>query len=163
MSGRVDISSIMDVHTLAAENGTLTVATIELLTKCNWRCQHCYLPSHVDEGLSKNVIFDVLDQLRDLGCFELALTGGEIFYREDCMDIIRKARELGFSVFLLTNISMLDESKIKELADLYISNISCSIFSLDEDIHDSITGVKGSLRKALENIMLIKKFNIPAY
>lgn len=160
MSNAKLINSVSDVFQLANENKTLMGITIELLTKCNWRCKHCYLPTHDDDGLSKEIVFDLLSQLRSLGCYEVEFTGGEIFYRKDTMDIIRKAREMYFNVVLFTNVSLLDEDKIKELAEMYVNEISCTIFSLDESIHDSITGVKGSLKKAMENIMLMKKYNM---
>jgi radical SAM protein with 4Fe4S-binding SPASM domain len=140
---------------------TLFSVTLELLTKCNWRCKHCYLPNHNDDGLDKQVIFNILEQLRQLGTFEIVLTGGEIFYRNDIMQIIKKARQLFFKVTLLTNVSLMNENIISELSDLGIFNISCTIFSLDETIHDSITGIPGSLKKAIDNIMIMKKYNIP--
>ena len=148
------------IYDKAKANNNLVFASIELLTKCNWRCKHCYLPSHDHDGLPKEKVFDVLKQLRALGCFELEFTGGEIFYREDAIEILKKARELGFNVVLLSNISMLNEYKIKELASMYISRIECTVFSLNEEVHDSITGVKGSLKKCMENAILLKKYNI---
>ncbi|MEG0619097.1 MAG: radical SAM protein [Bacilli bacterium] len=150
----------ISIYDKAKINNTLVYATIELLTKCNWRCKHCYLPSHNHYGLSKEKIFDIFKQLRELGCFEIEFTGGEIFYREDTLEILKKAREMGFNVNLLTNVSLLDENKIKSLCDMYIYKIECTIFSLNEEIHDSITGVKGSLKKAMSNIMLMKKYNM---
>ncbi len=157
-----DSSNMLEnLFSIVATNNTLFSVNIELLTKCNWKCKHCYIPNHTSDGLSKKTIFDILEQLKTLGTFEIILTGGEIFYRKDIMDIIIKAREMHFSVTLLTNISLLNEEKIKELANLYISLISCTIFSLDENIHDSITGIPGSLKKALNNIILIKKYGIP--
>lgn len=149
------------IYKLAKENKTLINVILELSTNCNWNCKHCYLPAHNNPGLPKDVIFDLFNQLRKIGCFDLSLTGGEIFYRNDIMEIIQKAREMGFNVSLLSNISLLTEEKIKQLSRLNINTISCTIFSLDEAIHDSITRVPGSLKKVLSNVMLIKKYNIP--
>lgn len=148
------------VYSRAVRDKNLIGAVIELCTKCNWKCKHCYLPSHDDLGLSKDKIFDIFNQLRELGCFDITLTGGEMFCRNDIMDIIVKARDMHFNIALYTNISLLDEEKIKELSELYIKEISCTIFSLDEDIHDSITGIKGSLKNAMKNVEFIKKYGI---
>ncbi len=158
-------SNVLDIEEkiqeLAKENSTPLQVYIELLTKCNWRCKHCYIPDYSDEGLSKDTIFNIFDQLKNMGIFEIIITGGEIFCRKDIMEILRKARSMYFKVRLRTNVSLLNEEKIKELADIYIAGIGCTIFSLDENTHDSITGVKGSLKLALKNMMLIKKYNIP--
>lgn len=140
---------------------SLFSVTIELLTTCNWKCSHCYIPEHNDFGLDKNVIFDIFYQLRNLGVFELILTGGELFIRKDILEIIERARQLFFKVTLLTNISLLDEPTVLKLSKLHLNLISCTIFSLDSDIHDSITGIEGSLEKVLTNLKLLKKYNIP--
>lgn len=83
-----------------------------------------------------------------------------MFVKKDMIEIIALARSMFFKVVLETNISLLDEEKIKRLSELYVSEVSCSVFSLDEKIHDSITGVNGSLKKVLKNLELLKKYNI---
>lgn len=149
------------LYEIAEENNTLVYATIELLTACNWRCKHCYIPSHDSMGLAYDVVIDIFKQLRALNTFELVLTGGEMFLRPDILLIIKEARKLGFHLQLFTNISMLNEKIIKELSHLNIGNISCTIFSCNPVIHDGITGVKGSLKAALDNAQLIKMYGLP--
>jgi radical SAM protein with 4Fe4S-binding SPASM domain len=149
------------IYKSASQTHTLINAIIELNTQCNWKCQHCYIPKHDNSGPSFENVINIFKQIRELGCFDLSLTGGEIFCREDIMDIIKVARDMYFNVTLLSNISLLNENKIKKLSQMHISLITCTIFSLDEAIHDKITGIPGSLRKALNNALLIKKYNIP--
>jgi len=96
-----------------------------------------------------------------MGCFELVLTGGEIFTRNDAVDIIKKAREMHFSVTLFSNISLLDEPMVAKLSSLHLREISCTVFSLNPILHDKITRRKGSLHKVLRNIDLLKKHAIP--
>lgn len=156
-----EINQLSDVYSIASENDNLVNVTIELCNICNWRCEHCYIPSHTEHGISKEKVFSLLEELRQLGCYEIIFTGGELFLREDVMGIIRKAREMNFNVILYTNVSLLTDEKVKELSTLYVDRISCTIFSMKEEIHDSITRVKGSYKKAMENIMVIKKYNIP--
>jgi len=77
------------------------------------------------------------------------------------MEIIEIARNMNFEVILFSNISLLDEEKTRKLAELYISQISCTIFSLDYRIHDDISSVKDSLKKVIRNVHLIKRYGIP--
>lgn len=162
MENEVKEYQLNDVYAQTIKDKLLNSVTFQLTSNCNWRCKHCFLPNHNNaEQLTIEEITSTFCELRECGVFDLILTGGEIFCRKDIMTIIAKAREMFFEVFLYTNISLLDEDTIKSLAQLHIAEISCTIFSLDEDIHDSITGVKGSLKKVLENVMLIKKYNIP--
>lgn len=152
---------IEDIKHISMLNENIYSCKIELCDTCNWRCEHCYNDGHSNIGLTKNKIFSVLEELRDLGCYEITYTGGEIFTRSDAMEIIEKTRKMGFEVILLTNISLLTYEMINKLSEVHITNISATIFSMDEDVHDSITSVKGSLKKVLENIRQIKEFNIP--
>ncbi|MFS9292536.1 radical SAM protein [Streptococcus mitis] len=150
-----------DIYALASKNKTLLSVTIELTTRCNWRCKHCYLPSYVTKGISRECLYELFQDLREMGTFELLFTGGEIFTRPDTLEIIRDAREMFFDVKLFTNVSLLNEEIIKALAELNISQVSCTVFSMNENIHDQITSVKGSLKKTVANLNLLKEYDIP--
>lgn len=150
-----------DVIDSSFKNKNLYNVVFEITTNCNWKCKHCYISEHQESYLTKEKIFDIFKQLREIGVFELTLTGGEIFTRPDIMEIVKKAREMYFKLILFTNVSLLNEEKIHQLAEYHIAEISCTIFSLKPRVHDYITGVNGSLEKAMNNIQLIKKYKIP--
>lgn len=155
-----DLISTASLSEIAYEKNIPISATIELLTKCNLNCLHCYISEHSDNGLNYETLIELFHDLRRAGTLTLNFTGGEIFLRDDIFKIIEAARNLHFRVNLLSTATLLDEEGIKKLADLYIKEFSASIYSLDSSIHDSITGVKGSLEKTINNLMLMKKYNI---
>ena len=134
---------------------------LEVTTKCNWRCRHCYIPTHDNEGMSIESITKLFAELREMGVFELTLTGGEIFTRNDIHDIIKIAREKGFKVNLFTNVSMMTEKDIEMIHNMHVSLISCTIFSMNEKIHDYIARSQGALTKTLDNLKMIKRYQIP--
>lgn len=146
---------------VAFQNTLPINATIELLTRCNLRCEHCYIPEHTGPGLSYEQITSILDQLHEMGTLYLLLTGGEIFLRPDILDIVRYARRKGFSVTLFSNATLATEEQIAELKELHIAQFSCTVFSMNPEVHDAITGVKGSLEKTLRTMALVKKYGIP--
>lgn len=141
------------------ENRPVSVM-IELLTKCNLRCEHCYLSSHTSSGLSFEKVKELLFELRDLGVVNVSLTGGEIFLRDDLFEIIEIARSLYMRVFLLSNGTLLNGENIAKLKKLYISEFSTTIFSMNQEIHDSITKKSGSLSILLDNLNELKKTGI---
>lgn len=147
--------SMNTVAMLAQQRRFPYMATMELLTLCNYRCQHCYLPEHDHGGLQYGEIIDIFRQLREMGTISLVLTGGEIFLRKDILDIVRTARDMGFSVTLFSNASVLDERMILELANLHINAFSTTIFSLSEEVNDEITRTPNSLKPILHNIELM--------
>ncbi len=169
-------NELLDVTDDYLTNNDLYTTTIEITTKCNWKCKHCYLPQHNDKGLDTEKIFELLSELRQLGVYDIVLTGGELFTRKDIMHIIRKIRNMHFRLTLFTNLSLLNSDIIKELSYCCLDKITCTIFSLDEKIHDYITGVPGSLKNTMKNIehiifkkiplevkTVITKYNVNSY
>lgn len=149
------------IRELSFTNRELYSVVVELTDQCNWRCKHCYINEHTNPGMDYENVVKMLDELKEAGAFELTFTGGEIFLRNDIFDIIAYARRIGFKVILFTNVSLLNEEKIKKLKNMFVSQISCTVFSMNEKTHDYITGINGSLKRALKNIDYILNEKIP--
>lgn len=135
-------------------------ASIEIITKCNFKCEHCYIPEHTEE-MSYSTIVSIVDQLKELGVFEIMLTGGEIVMHKEFMEVVKYIRKKGMRTILFSNISLLSEEQIRELAEIYITEISTSLFSLEDAINSSITKTMNSTKMVLDKVRLIKKYNIP--
>lgn len=133
---------------------------IELTTCCTHRCIHCYINDHGKVGLNKKQVYQLLEELREFGVYEVQFTGGEIFTRDDVFDIIAYARKLYFKVILLTNLSLLNEKSIEKLEELNVQKISTTLFSMNDVINDRITNSYHSATKVINNLLLLKKTNI---
>ena len=131
-------------------------AVIELLTLCNFKCEHCYIPHRTSLGMKTDVVKNLLNDLRKIGTLSVLFTGGEIFLRDDIFEIIAYARSLHMRVTLLSNASLLNKNKIEQLSRLHISEFSTTVFSLIPDVNDAITGRADSLRPILDNLELLK-------
>lgn len=155
------MKSSYDLYSFASINKTLTNVTIELNSNCNWRCKHCYIDDYSSSSILNLDILDKLfNDLRSLGVIQIVFTGGEIFLRKDLLEIIKLARGYFFNVSLFTNASLLNENIVKQLSDLNIEGISCTLFSMEEDIHDKFTENRGSLKKTLNNLKLLYKYGL---
>lgn len=150
----------MDIGSVYKQNRMLYLATIELCKTCNWNCKYCYQDDHLDVGLPYDKIVDVLKQLRQLGCYEVSFTGGELFTRKDAMDLIKIARKMGFAVSLMTNLSLLNRATLDTLKSINIESIECSIFSLNPIVHDDFVESQGAFSKVYDNIFYCKKIGI---
>ncbi len=66
-----------ELNKVYEDNRLLKTITIEIVNQCNWRCKHCYLDStKIDMEINK--IYEIIDDARSLGAYELRLSGGEI-------------------------------------------------------------------------------------
>ena len=78
--------------------------SIEVTRRCPLECLHCYNNlAMADRGarsreLSTEEHFRLLDDLVDLGCLWLLYTGGEIFARNDFLEIISPPEVAGVLV-----------------------------------------------------------------
>ena len=127
-----DIFQIADAYKIPAS------VTIEVGTMCNMKCKHCYIPDHGNDILEMYELDDIFKQLRDMGTFEIVLTGGEIFVRNDALDIIKLARTYGFDLIIFSNATLISEDIAKKLAEYYLGMFSTSIYSMNEKIHDHL-------------------------
>ena len=55
----------------------------------------------------------------------------------------------------------INETIIERLKDSHVTDIRTSIYSLDPEIHDGITKVKGSLDLTLQNLLRLKTLGLP--
>lgn len=136
---------------------------LELTYRCNLICKHCYTRKEKRAELTIEKIKDILDQLVECGTFYINYTGGEIFLRSDFFDILSYAKKKGFFQVLLTNGTFINSESINFLKEIKPQGVEISLLGATPQTHDSITGVQGSFRKALEAIRLLRKNNIFVY
>lgn len=153
-------------HDFSREKRLPLRAMLELTYRCNFNCIHCYLSGDPKKSLAEaelktKEVYEILSQLKDLGCFYLGLTGGEIFLRRDILDIIWYARRKGFQVILLTNGSLINKGIANELRKLRVNKVDITVHAMDENIFDQITRIPGSAEKVFRGIDLLYKSNVP--
>lgn len=135
---------------------------IETTNRCNERCIHCYIPHDLKNVvLPYEVIESVLYQLHDLGVMGLTLSGGEFFTHPDAERILRKAHELDFSFYILSNITLITPHMIEILKEVNPNYVQTSLYSVVPEEHDHITQLKGSCEKTKAAIDALITANIP--
>jgi radical SAM protein with 4Fe4S-binding SPASM domain len=141
-----------------------------LTENCNLWCRHCYQGERGMEELSlaqiKNVIREVSDMITDWSeTYDLSfsrsmnITGGEPFLRPDLFPILAEVSRHGFEIFLLTNGTLVNGERARQLADLDVRGVQVSIEG-PEDIHDEIRG-KGSFAAAAAGIEALVDAGLP--
>jgi len=117
---------------------------IELTHRCNFRCQHCYIPDFsAPDLLSTARLFELLDELAEMGTLVLALSGGELFLRRDWREIAWRARARGFDLHLFTNGSRITAEDAAAIAALD-ATVHVSFYSRNEEHFDRFTERPGS-------------------
>ena len=141
----------------------LTQIMIEITKICNERCLHCDIPHEKKNSYIKySDIYDIIRQCEEIGTvIDFKISGGECMTHPDFKKIISAVKEKEFSLTLLTNLTLLDDEIIDILKNGTLSNVQVSLFSLDPNVHDSITTKPGSLEITLKNLHKLKEAEIP--
>lgn len=152
----------MSISRFTVKNRIPIYAFLELTRHCNLSCSHCYIVKENRPQLPADKIKDIIDQLKEHHCLILNFSGGEVFTRRDFFEIARYARKQKFAVKIFTNGTLIGEREAKILSELKPIRVEVTIFSTEPKIHDSITGVGGSLGKSLQALELLRagKINV---
>jgi radical SAM protein with 4Fe4S-binding SPASM domain len=120
--------------------------------KCNLSCIHCYAAGVSSGGLlstfeAKKIILEALE----IGAKAFVFTGGEPLLREDIVELITYASDVGLKPILATNGTLLSEDMLKLLRDVEAS-ITINLPTINEELHEKFTGVKSALKSKLNII-----------
>lgn len=138
-------------------------ATIELLPNCNFKCVHCYLSSHRFEpaaALSTEEIKLILKKLKDVGVFNIYLSGGEPLLRKDFIEIYIYAKKLGFLISIFTNGYLINDELLEIFAYLPPMEIDVSLYGGCDKTYENVTGVEKAFYIISQNLIKLKKRGI---
>ncbi len=143
---------------------------------CNHSCLCCPLTTY--DRLHKQLPLEELNQkIANLlkkrsndKAINVVLSGGEPFLNPNIFDVLLTLLTNNCHVTILTNSTQIVKPEIKKMFNKIIENnndfrsqlrIVSAIHSSDNEIHDYLTGCKGSLWETLEGLDYIVSQNIP--
>lgn len=149
------------------ERGIPNLSTLYLYITdyCNLRCRHCWVtpvwvgripPPKLPLQALKGAIGEAVDE----GLSHVKLTGGEPLLHPEFSDMVRFIHELGLSVGVETNGTLVTEGIADLLCDVK-ANISVSIDGADSETHDLFRGVKGSFEKTVRAVEMLRDRGSP--
>jgi len=126
-----------------------TYAVWEVTLRCDQCCHFCGTRAgHAREDeLNTDEAVDVVRQLAEMGCKEVALHGGEAYLRSDWLDIVRAVRAHGMDCTMVTGGKTMSREQAQLAADAGITAVSVSVDGL-QPTHDELRGVRGSYEGA---------------
>ena len=122
---------------------------------CNLRCRHCAVEFHKSQpDLTTDEVCAEIDRHRMLSAGRLVLTGGEPTLRKDLSTIIAHAWTVGFhNIHLQTNATALSHRPlVARLTRAGLTSALVSLLGPTAEIHDAITGRRGSFEKTLRGL-----------
>lgn len=144
------------------ETPFLSSFQIELTSKCNERCIHCYIPHETKSAqINYDLMIKALDECKSMGVMTIVFSGGEAMLHPNFCEFLRYAKDLDLNVVVLSNLTLLNDEIVEALKYRHPSCVNVSLYSMNPEVHDSITTIKGSQEITKKNIIKLIENNIP--
>lgn len=133
----------------------------ELTARCNNYCKMCYVckpagdrESRTKEHSAKEWI-KLAEEARDAGMLYLLLTGGEVFLRQDFMEIYNEISMMGIRVGIYTNATMITPDIAKRLGRIPPSRVEVTLYGATPETYGKVSGNPYGFEHALRGIDLL--------
>lgn len=147
-------------------NDKLEILSIILTNRCNLKCVYCGRNENennecIKKELTNEEWLKIFEDAKTVGLKKVNMTGGEIFCRKDCIELIEKTINMGLDVSIETNGTIINEEQIKYLSKFkdHLS-MSISLDGIKKETNDKTRG-DGSFKKTFKAINIIKNSGIP--
>lgn len=143
------------VEKYKAQNKPLT-AIFEITYNCNLSCIHCYASNQslVNE-LTLAEIGNIAAEMKQIGIMDITLTGGEILARKDWYDVACIFKEMGFTITLFTNGTLINQEVINNFLQIKPIVIEVSQYGSSPFYYEKVAGLKGSFAKYIKGLELL--------
>jgi pyrroloquinoline quinone biosynthesis protein E len=135
----------------------------ELTHRCPLQCPYCSNPLELDRAsteLETDEWLRVLNEAAALGCMQVHFSGGEPAARRDLERLIEGAAACGLYSNLITSGVLLDEARIRRLAQAGLEHVQISFQDSEPESANRIAGFAGH-RKKLEVAALVRAAGLP--
>ena len=106
----------------------LTSFQIELTSRCNERCVHCYIPHDLKlYDITDEMYYSTLEQLSKMGVLSVTLSDGEPMCHPHFKEFLRAAKKYDFYVNILSNLTLLDDETVQIMKEGNVSSVQSSI------------------------------------
>lgn len=136
----------------------------ELTYKCPLQCPYCANP--LDFSASKSELttdewLKVFEEGRKLGAVQLGFSGGEPLVRQDLVELIKGAREMGYYTNLITSGVGLNETKVASFREAGLDHIQVSFQAADESVNNMLAGSRKAFEQKLKMAREVKAQGYP--
>jgi MoaA/NifB/PqqE/SkfB family radical SAM enzyme len=130
--------------------GPVTVAW-NVTESCNLRCLHCFNnsgPLKKDE-LTHDEAMRLVDEIIDMGVFNVCVCGGEPMLRKDLFEIIRRFTDNDIMVSMVSNGWLIDKAAACALSECGVRFLQISIDGTNAESHELLRGRPGAFERAV--------------
>lgn len=125
----------------------------EITYSCNLNCLHCGSAATIEKRqfeLTTGEALSLIEQLADLGCERIILSGGEPFMRQDWDVLVSRISYLGMQPNFISNGYLVNDDVIKRLKMAGCNYLGFSLDGATAEMHDHIRGKEGVFNRLMD-------------
>ena len=132
--------------------------TLELTSRCNLRCVHCYLGPQEEQWkkrsqeLSTQRVLSIIDEITAAGCLYLTITGGDPMLHPDFPEIYRYAREQGLIVTVFCDGILVRDHIVELFREYPPAVVEVSLYGATRKTYEAVTRIMGSHARCLTGV-----------
>jgi len=125
---------------------------------CNLRCRGC---NHWREQRAPALpiarLLQVVDEIAEMGCRKIHLSGGEPTLHPDLESLIAHITARGIRCTMTTNATLITRERARSLAEAGLNGANISIDSPDAAIHDRMRGTHSAWKRAMKGAHYLRR------
>jgi MoaA/NifB/PqqE/SkfB family radical SAM enzyme len=114
-----------------ARKETPMLTQLVVIRRCNLSCGYCNEYDDFSDPVPKEVLFERIDHLAELGNLILTLTGGEPFMHPDLHEIVKRAVDHGMVVTSISNAYPVTRRRIEQMNDAGLTLLQVSVDNME--------------------------------
>lgn len=132
---------------------------VRLDWRCNAKCKFCGVWKYSRDGmLSPQRWREIFTDLAARGLRYVLFTGGEPMLYPHFLDLVEHVDALGVDTAIITNGSLLDETRVRRLALLArLREVTVSLDSPDPEVHDEVRKMRGLFARATDGMARLRR------
>jgi radical SAM protein with 4Fe4S-binding SPASM domain len=135
---------------------------VEVTHVCHLRCAHCSSIASIN-NLNEMSWIDcekIIVDAAEMGVTTISFSGGEPLLWHPLVDAVRLASFHGMSINLYSSGTICDAELFERLKTAGVQRIMFSLFGVDADHHENITGIAGSYELTLESVAICNRIGL---
>lgn len=136
---------------------------LELRKACNLKCCHCYMDCSFNRDKDLHLLTleeweNIINELSKYSPKRITLIGGEPLLFKDIITLIEyiKNNIPKAEIIIYSNLTLLNKKLINAIIKNNVKVVT-SVYSNSKEIHDKITGYKGSFDLTISNVKRLRK------
>lgn len=134
----------------------------EITNTCNYHCSYCIFSSEAkkyEDELNTEEVMRTIKVLKENNFTYIKFTGGEPFTRNDMIQILKYASELGFDMDISTNASLITNEIAQELKNINFPMVHVSLDGNNKYSHEYVRG-ENTFERTLRGIRYLTGNNV---